>query len=97
MPIFSNPMFIQGMIAIGITMLWIITCWVAYIYGRHRGYKDCLKRIGAKRRSRRRPTREGDIRVLNPVEPRKRYAEAESVRVVSTHAPRLREECTWMW
>lgn len=96
MLIFSNPIFINGMIAIGITTLWIITCWVAYICGRHRGYKDCLKKIGAKKRSRRRPTREEDIRVLNPVEPRKRYAEAESVRIVATHAPRLKEEDVWL-
>ena len=97
MSIFSNPIFINVIMAIGVAVLWIGSCRVYYNYGRRRGYTDCLKKIGVKRRSRRRPTREEDIRVLNPVEPRKHYAEAESVRIVATHAPRLREESTWMW
>ena len=93
MQIFSNPIFIRVMIAIGITLLWITSCWIAYIYGHRHGYTDCLNKIRAnKRQSRRKPTRDRDIHVQNPVEPRKRCAEAESVRVVATHAPRLEKE-----
>ena len=96
MSIFSNPIFINVIMAIGVAVLWIGSCRVYYIYGRRRGYTDCLKKIGVKRRSRHKPTQEGDIRVLNSTEPRKHYAEAESVRVVATHAPRLKEEDVWL-
>ena len=96
MEIFSNPIFIKVIIAIGVVVLWIGTCWVAYIYGNRRGYTECMDNVRAKRRARRKPTQDGNIRVLNPVEPRKRYTEAENVRIVSTHAPRFEEEDTWM-
>ena len=89
MPIFSNPIFIRVIMIIGIVIVWVGTCWMTYIYGHRRGYTKCMNNIRAKRRARRKPTRDGDIRVLNPVEPRKRYAEAESVRIVATHAPKL--------
>lgn len=96
MPVFSNPIFIRIVIAIGITIWWVGTCWIAHIYGYRRGYTNCLNNMRAKRQARRKPARKGDIRVLNPVEPRKRYAEAESVRIVATHTTRPKEEDAWM-
>lgn len=96
MPIFSNPIFIRVIIAIGVVALWIGSCWFTYIRGHRRGYTDCLIKMRSKRRSQRKLARNGDIRILNPTEPRKRYAEAESVRVVATHAPKLEEEDRWM-
>lgn len=96
MEIFSNPIFIKVIIVIGVAVLWIGTCWITYIYGHRCGYTECMDNIRSKRRARRKPARDGDIRVLNPVEPRKRYAEAESVRIIATHAPRFEEEDPWM-
>ena len=55
-----------------------------------------MKNIRSKRRARRKPTQDSDIHVLNPVESRKHYTEAESVRIVATHAPRLEKEDPWI-
>lgn len=96
MLVFSNPTSIKVIIAIGVAILWIGTGWITYIYGHRRGYAECMNKVRAKRRVQRKPIQNGDIRVLNPVEPRKRYTEAENVRIVSTHAPRFEEEDTWM-
>jgi len=101
MSIFSNPIFINVILAIGVAVLWIGSCRVYYNYGRRRGYTECMdnvrmNNVRAKRRSRRKSSQNSDIRVLNPVEPRKRYAEAESVRIVATRAPRFEEEDQWM-
>ena len=73
MPIFSDPIFIKSIIAIGVTIVWIITCWVAYIYGHRRGYAECMNKVRAKRRTRRKPIQNGSVRVLNPAEPHKRF------------------------
>ena len=61
------------------------------MYGRHHGHIECMN-ARAERRARRKPTRNGDIHVLKPVDSRKRYAKAESVRIVATHAPRFEDE-----
>lgn len=96
MPIFSDPIFTEVFIAIGVAALWVGTCWVAYILGHRHGYAECMDNVRTKRRARRKHAQDGDIRILNPVEPHKRYAEAESVRIVATHAPRFEEEDAWM-
>ena len=96
MEIFSNPIFIKVIIVIGVSILCVGICWIAYIYGHRCGYEECMNDIRAKRRARRKPTQDSDIHVLNPVEPRKHYTEAESVRIVATHAPRLEKEDPWM-
>lgn len=94
MPIFSNPIFIRVIIVIGVAVLWISTCWISYIYGHHRGYTERINYVRAKRRARRKSTQYGNIHVLNPIETCKHYAEAESVRIVATHAPRFEEKDT---
>lgn len=96
MLIFSNPIFIKIIIAIGVAALLVGTCCLTYIYAYRRGHTDCRNNSRAKRRARHKSTRDGDIRVLNSIEPRKRYAEAESVRIIATHAPKIKEEDTWM-
>ena len=73
MSIFSDPIFIRSIIAIGVTILWLFTCWLTYIYGHRRGYAECMSKVRAKRRARRKSIQDGNIRVLNPVEPRKQF------------------------
>ena len=73
MPIFSDPISIKIIIAIGVAILWIGTGWLTYIYGHRRGYAECMNKVRAKRRARRKPIQTGNIRVLNPVEPRKQF------------------------
>lgn len=95
MQIFSDPIFIIVIITIGIAVLWIGTCWIAYIYGHRRGHKECMDNVRSKRRARHKSTRDGDVRILNSEEPHRHYTEAESVRVVATHAPRSEELDQW--
>ena len=92
----SNHIVIIVIISIIVAALWVISCWDIYFYGHRQGYNKCLTNIRAKKRIRRRPSKEDDIRVLQPVSGAKRhYAEAESVRIVATRPPRHEEDDAW--
>jgi len=98
MLLFSDSVLTRNIVIISLVILWIITCWAAYIYGYRRGYAECMtnKLIKKRHRSHRKHSRDGDIHVLDPTDSRTRHAEAESVRIVGTRVPNYEEENIWL-
>lgn len=82
----NNPTFFIFICGFGLFLFWLLSVWFAYKVGERRGYSECLIAVRHNKRMERiMKNREVDATPIKSIEltnPRK-YAEAESVRVVS--------------
>lgn len=92
--IFSNPIFIKVLIIAIIIGLWIISICIVWSWRYRKGYTDCIQNIRAKKKARREHSRtfkNGEVRVLKF---NNKPGEFSTVRVVSTHKPKLEKKVT---
>lgn len=83
---FENSIFVKLISVFGLLLFWVLSVGFAYKIGEHRGYSECLIAVRHNKRMERiMKNRQVDATPIKSIEltnPRK-YAEAESVRVVS--------------